>query len=90
MPWYRIDVRHGPGHQGLDTTYKWWGHELSPVEEEEERIEASQRDGFWEDPIARIAKVDTIPDDERERQIQKYKRWIRSGRYMLKVLGAEE
>ena len=93
MPWYKIDISYGPGHQSQDTTYQYSGELLS--EEEEKEL---GREAVYDNPYARDSdnsvhwnceRVEKLPEKERLERIKHCERSIESANRMLKILKDE-
>jgi len=89
MGWYRWQAHYGPGHMSRIVRYFWVEGELSD----------SERADYWEEFVRSeishtsqasgdVEAVAELPEEERQRQIQRYTYAIEHAKEMLRVLGA--
>lgn len=83
MPWYRIKVDHGPGHQSSTEDYFWADKVLSKEEKEDHFNEFCD---WMHDAIGKINMVKTLPSKVREIKIWANKSKIERANEILKVL----
>ncbi len=85
MPWYRLEYRHGAGHQSTDVMYEWFSYELS--KEEENELWHEKVDPYWSDTIyGECERVDHIPEDVHKEKLEFYRRRKESCEYMIALL----
>lgn len=88
MAWYRYKFMHGPGHQGNHEEYRWYDYAPSD-EEQKDTMHEIAHEQYIEDWFCDCDPVETLPDEVRNRFIEKYRSYISHGRAMLKTLGVE-
>lgn len=87
MSWYKIDVRHGPGHQSRTVEYKYIEDEWYTSEKAiEEDLKEMVIEDWWECPIGYITKLIELPEDVRQSKIRWYKDKIDVANKMLRML----
>lgn len=84
MGWYKLDVRHGPGHQGRTQEYHWSDQDRMPRGELKEWYDHLTREMDW--PIGKLRKIKTLPARVREDKIAEYRRKKRHTETVLKSL----
>jgi len=67
MPWYKVDCRHGPGHQGHHVWYLEADNREEAISYAEFEIDSTH----WDFPVWKIRKVSKFPRKELERLIHK-------------------
>lgn len=85
MPWYRMEARHGPGHQGRDVEYEWSWEELSEPEQKDAWVDWVTRN-FWHESVGGVSPVEVLPQEVREEKIQYYRDLIEDAQEMLSIL----
>ena len=94
MAWYKIDIRHGPGHQSHTVEYLWHGT-VFPPDGHKERLSkedrqylfdhvARQWDMDW--PIGTVRKVNSLPPKVHEQKVSEFRANLRHADTMLQVL----
>lgn len=87
MPWYRLKVDHGPGHQTSTERYEW-SDEVLTKDGKEEMFNSLCN--CMEYPIGKITLVKKLPEKVKTDQISLHKCRISYARKMLKVLKQTE
>lgn len=87
MPWYKISISHGPGHQSHSEKYVWSDTEATK-DDKREWFDDFARDQYMDWPIGKVRKC-ALPEQERLSKIAAFKGNSRHCQYMLNVLGAD-
>jgi hypothetical protein len=76
MAWYKVDIRHGPGHQSRTTKYLYFDDEdWESVSEEDKKKEAFDMvvEYWWEYPIGNVTRIVELPEEIRQEKIEFFK-----------------
>lgn len=87
MPWYKVEARHGPGHQSRTVYYVWQDHELSE-DEKKELFEESFSDLDW--PVGDVFMIKKLPKEVYIEKLHHYESSIKAAKRMLKILSETE
>jgi len=87
MPWYRIPVSHGPGHQSKSEDYRWSDKPMSKDEKEDWFNEYSS---YMNYAIGKITIVKKLPKKVKEEKLWTYKARIKYAKQMLNILKETE
>lgn len=87
MPWYKISVDHGGGHQSHSERFVWRDERASKAEREQ-MFEDFCEDRYMENAIGKVRAVAKLPEKVRREKIDDYRYEIDHAKRMLKILGA--
>jgi len=91
MAWYKIEIHYGPGSQGTDITYLWYGSDAPPSDDEKrEWCHDRVHDLYTDNATSRVFLVDELPEDVRQEKIEMYRDRAKGAVAMLKILKAGE
>lgn len=88
MPWYRFEMRHGPGHQGTDVVFRYYGETLTTEGRKDQWHELADARSHGEQARGELTPVDGLPAEVIAAQRKKYEQQIVSAQAMLRVLDA--
>jgi hypothetical protein len=93
MPWYKIDLSYGAGHQGHDTTYEYHPEVLTKEWEKEIALEAISNNMYARDSDNSVCwkcnRVEKLPEEVRLKKVQNCKDRIEYANQMLLILEKE-
>ena len=72
MSWYKVDIRHGPGHQSRTVEYLYFDDkDWASVSEEDKKQEAFDMvvQHWWEWPIGNVTKIAELPERVRQQKL---------------------
>lgn len=84
MPWYKINITHGPGHHSRHISYRYFEQPLSQAQRRDLWSYELSQQFDW--PIGSIKLVKKLPKEEIENQLERYELDIKRARIMLKML----
>ena len=96
MPWYKLEVSHGPGHQsrGLPDdiysegpeyySYFYYDYEISSPTALREEFKYLTRE--LDSPIGEMEWVDRLPDDVIEYKLEEYRGRLERAKEMIAIL----
>lgn len=90
MPWYKMEVSHGPGHMGRDVAYRYQDGDEELTRDGYEDLFYHDIQYYWEWPKFKFEKVDALPEEVRADKIRDYKSSITHAENMLVILGARK
>lgn len=89
MGWYKVDIRHGPGHQARDVEYKYFDDEEWRLASEKEKKETAFEmvvEHWWEDSVGDVTKIAELPEEIRQNKIAEYTQKRNDANKMLDML----
>jgi hypothetical protein len=87
VPWYKIDIRYGPGHQSHRVAYRHAYERLTNEEQSDLAHEYCDQQLSWvEQWKADVDEVSELPEEARKKLVEQFENKRDHAERMLKIL----